>query len=139
MSPRAERFAKEYTIDHNATQAAIRAGYSPKGANRKGSELLKKPEVKQKVAETTAEVAARLGLDAAYVLKGFKDNFERAMTAVEVLDKDGNGTGEYRYDGNVANKALEMLGKTLQMFVEKSEVAVQVQQVPVIRIHGLGG
>lgn len=41
-----EVFCEEYLIDLNATQAAIRAGYSPNAAGSIGSELLKKPEIR---------------------------------------------------------------------------------------------
>lgn len=42
-----ERFAREYVIDYNATQAAVRAGYSEKTAKQTGSENLSKPDLKQ--------------------------------------------------------------------------------------------
>lgn len=48
-------FAKEYIIDHNATQAAKRAGYSEKTAYAQGSKLLKKAEIKEAVAENLKE------------------------------------------------------------------------------------
>jgi hypothetical protein len=38
-----------------------------------------------------------------------------------VLDSEGRPTGEYRYGGNVANRALELLGKELGMFIDRSE------------------
>ena len=47
---------------------------------------------------------------------------ERALRHVAVLDKDGKPTGEYRYDGNVANRALELLGKQQGMFIDRHEV-----------------
>jgi hypothetical protein len=48
------------------------------------------------------------------------------MQAEPVRDKDGNPTGEYRYDGAVANKALELLGRHLGMFADKSH-AIDIQ------------
>jgi hypothetical protein len=39
---------------------------------------------------------------------------------VPVLDRDGRPTGEYRYEGQVANKALELLGKEIGMFVDRT-------------------
>ena len=44
------------------------------------------------------------------------------MQAVAVRGNDGKATGEYRYEGSVANRALELLGKELGMFVERHEV-----------------
>lgn len=44
LTPKQQLFVEEYLIDLNATQAAIRAGYSPNNADKIGSELLGKPE-----------------------------------------------------------------------------------------------
>ncbi len=59
LSPRRERFCQEYIKDLNGTQAAIRAGYSPKTARVKASQLLVVPEVQDRVAELKAGVADR--------------------------------------------------------------------------------
>ena len=50
------------------------------------------------------------------------ENAERALQHVAVLDKKRKPTGEYRYDGNVANRALELLGKQQGMFIDRHEV-----------------
>jgi hypothetical protein len=57
----------------------------------------------------------------AWVMARLKEIVERAMQAVQVLDHDGNPTGEYSYQGNVASKALELLGKEIGMFVGRRE------------------
>lgn len=57
--PKQAAFIAEYLIDGNATQAALRAGYSPKTAYSIGQENLKKPEIAAKLAEKQAEVDAR--------------------------------------------------------------------------------
>jgi len=49
-------------------------------------------------------------------------NVERAMEAFPVLDAAGNPTGKYVYNGNVANRALELLGKEQGMFIERKEI-----------------
>jgi phage terminase small subunit len=49
------------------------------------------------------------------------ENAERALQHVAVLDKKRKPTGEYRYDGNVANRALELLGKQQGMFIDRHE------------------
>jgi len=59
-------------------------------------------------------------VDRAYVLAGLKENFERAMQHRPVLDAKGNETGIYAYNGQVANRALELIGKELGMFVERN-------------------
>ena len=50
------------------------------------------------------------------------ENVERAMEAIPVLDAAGNPTGKYAYNGNVANRALELLGKEQGMFVDRKEI-----------------
>lgn len=55
-----ERFVAEYVLDHNATQAAIRAGYSPHTAYSSGQRLLKRDEIKQAISARQQEVLAPL-------------------------------------------------------------------------------
>ena len=55
LSPKQQRFADEYLIDLNATQAAIRAGYSPKSAEQQGSRLLRNAKVRAYIDERMAE------------------------------------------------------------------------------------
>lgn len=54
-----ERFAREYVVDMNATQAAIRSGYSPKTAKAQGSRLLTYADVRKVVADLKAQIAAK--------------------------------------------------------------------------------
>jgi len=70
MTPKQQRFVDEYLIDLNATQAAIRAGYSEKTAASVGSENLTKPEIKQAVEAGKAEGAAKLGITREVILRG---------------------------------------------------------------------
>ena len=51
LTPKQRRFVNEYCVDENATQAAIRAGYSQNGAGVTGHELLKNPKIKEAIAE----------------------------------------------------------------------------------------
>jgi phage terminase small subunit len=59
LDPKRRRFVEEYRIDWNATQAAIRAGYSRKTAQEQGSQLLSKLMVQEALAEVMAEDSAR--------------------------------------------------------------------------------
>lgn len=68
LSPRQQRFVSEYLIDLNATQAAIRAGYSTKTAGSIGAENLTKPEIAAAVAEAQLKRAGRLEVTADRVL-----------------------------------------------------------------------
>lgn len=69
LNPRQQRFVEEYLIDLNATQAAIRAGYSAHTANEQSSQLLAKLNVADAVARAKAERSARIGLTADRVLE----------------------------------------------------------------------
>lgn len=69
LTPKQERFVDEYLIDLNATQAAIRAGFSAANADKIGSELLGKTRVAEAVAKAKAERSARTGLTADRVLE----------------------------------------------------------------------
>jgi phage terminase small subunit len=64
MTPKQERFVAEYLVDLNATQAAIRAGYSPKVANREGTRLLSNAVIAAAVAEKTQAQLAKVDITA---------------------------------------------------------------------------
>ena len=68
LTDKQEMFCREYLIDLNATQAAIRAGYSAKTANRTASENLSKPDIKLRIAELKAQRNDLIGINAEYVL-----------------------------------------------------------------------
>jgi len=68
MTPKRERFVKEYMVDLNATQAAIRAGYSVKTAYSIGPELLTKPEIAVAISRERAEQSKRTGVNADRVI-----------------------------------------------------------------------
>lgn len=62
LSPKQERFVAEYLIDLNATQAAARAGYSPRTANEQGARLLANASIRAAVTEGQAKVAKKLNI-----------------------------------------------------------------------------
>jgi hypothetical protein len=69
-----------------------------------------------------AKAIEKVALTQEWVLTRLMENAERALQHVAVLDKERKPTGEYRYDGNVANRALELLGKQQGMFIDRHEV-----------------
>jgi phage terminase small subunit len=121
LSEKQQRFCEEYLLDLNATQAAIRAGYSEASSRQIGSENLSKPDIQEYLTQLQRERSQRVALDADWVLRRLRENVERAMQATPVLDRNGNDTGVYRYEGAVANRALELIGRHLGMFNELSE------------------
>lgn len=72
LTPKQERFCQEYLIDLNATQAAKRAGYSPKTAEKIGSENLQKPEVQEWLRKRMDKRASKAEITAEEVLREYK-------------------------------------------------------------------
>lgn len=72
VTPKQEKFLKEYLIDGNATQAAIRAGYSPKTAKEQGSRLLTNVDIKKRLRELRATTSQRLQLSADVVVEKYQ-------------------------------------------------------------------
>ncbi len=77
MNEKQRRFAQEYSVDHNATAAAVRAGYAESRARQQGSRLLAKPDVAQLVAKLDAAKADDLGLEAREALDRVVHAYER--------------------------------------------------------------
>ena len=69
VTHRQQAFAREYLVDYNGTQAAIRAGYSKKGAAQQASALLRLPKVIEELAKRAAPVKKRAELKASELLE----------------------------------------------------------------------
>lgn len=87
MTPKQQRFVEEYLIDLNATQAAIRAGYSADTAHSIGSENLGKPEIADAIAALKAERSKRTGIDAAWLLTRLANEAEADLS--DLYDEAG--------------------------------------------------
>lgn len=147
MTRKQDRFVKEYLIDLNATQAAIRAGYSPKTANEQGARLLANVSVQEAIAKAMAERSKRTGISQDRVIQELariafvnpqnvinpKDASVKAdateddlacIQSVKVKTMDGakGKSVEREVRLNDKMKALELLGKHLGMFKDKLEV-----------------
>jgi phage terminase small subunit len=121
LTDKQKRFCEEYLIDLNATQAAIRAGYSENTATEIGYENLTKPHIAIFIQEAQKELSAKTKLNAEWVINRFKEISDKCMQAepVMVYDPDKKQmveSGEFRFDSSGANKATEMLGKHLGVF-----------------------
>ncbi len=158
MTKKQKRFVEEYLIDLNATQAAIRAGYSPDSARDIGCENLTKPNIKAAIDKAEAERSRRTGINQDRVLREIaKLAF---VNPVDVIDMDtATIHGEANRDdtaciasvkvktiptedGEITERevktynklnALELLGKHLGMFTDKLKME---GTVPVVIMGG---
>jgi phage terminase small subunit len=87
LTPKQQRFVEEYLIDLNATQAAIRAGYSAKTAQEQASRLLSNAMVSQAVSEAQARRSERTGIDAAWLLTRLA--LESTADVADLYDEHG--------------------------------------------------
>lgn len=119
LTPKQAAFVREYLVDLNATQAAIRAGYSAKTANREGTRLLSKAVIRSRVEAATAKRSERVELTQDYVITGIREVVERCMQKIPVLDGDGVPSGEWRFEPNATLKGYELLAKHLGMLRDR--------------------
>ena len=144
LTHKQQRFIEEYLIDLNATQAAIRAGYSPNAAAEIASENLTKPNIQAEVSKAIAERSKRTGINADRVLQelakvGFvnitdvinmdaatiKGESNRDDTAaiqsikVKTIPTDEGDIVEREVRLNDKMKALELMGRHLGLFNDK--------------------
>lgn len=87
LTDKQEMFCREYLIDLNATQAAIRAGYSDNTARKIGSENLTKPDIAQRIIDLKSERNERVEVNADYVLRRLVEIDE--MDVLDILKGDG--------------------------------------------------
>lgn len=163
LTDKQQWFVDEYLIDLNATQAAIRAGYSAKTADQQGSRLLANVKVKQAVAEKQAQRSKRTGVNQDRVVLELAKVAFAKMT--DIVDSKGRikedaspddlaciesikyKESDNEYGGNVERevkiasklKALELLGKHLGMWSDKFNVTVEKSEKLDDIISQLGG
>ena len=125
LTPKQQRFVEEYLIDLNATQAAIRAGYSAKTAQEQGSRLLSNVMVQQFIQKSMDKRSARTEVTADFVINGIKRVIERCEEESPVRDREGKETGEMRFEAGHALKGYELLGRHLKLFTDRTEVSVK--------------
>lgn len=160
LTPKQQRFVQEYLIDLNATQAAIRAGYSEKTSFRIGAENLQKPAIQAAIQADMSKREARTEIKQDSVLleiarvafsdprKMFEDNRLKsineidddtaaAISSIKVSTKSNEG-GEVKFIHEIKfwskTSALEMGGKHLGMFSAHNE-----QKRPKVVIKNLAG
>lgn len=130
LTAKQKRFCDEYLIDLNATQAAIRAGYSQKTAKVIGSENLSKPAIKEYIDERMAEKEKRLIADQDEVLK-YLTAVLRGEGHEEMVVVEGYGEGRSKATTVTRDicpkdrlKAAELLGKRYSLFKDSMKLDV---------------
>lgn len=133
LTARRMRFCDEYLIDLNATQAAIRAGYSQKTAQVISAELMADPRIKQFIADRMAEKESELIADQNEVLK-YLTSVMRGDTQSEIVVVEGTGDGcsearamQKAPDEKERLKAAELLGKRYGLYTEKVETDIDME------------
>lgn len=107
MNARQARFITEYMIDLNATQAAIRAGFSKKTAGQIGHTLLKNVEISRALDEAMFRRAQEMGLTQ-----------DRVLGRLAYLSLKGDSLGQI----SAAARCEELLGKHINMWPDKREI-----------------
>lgn len=135
LTAKQQRFCDEYLIDLNATQAAIRAGYSTKYANTNASKLLQITTIRDYLARRMAEKEGELIAGQDEVLKYLTSVMRgRSRASVVVVENVGDSMSEAREmekapDERERLKAAELLGKRYSLFSEKMRVDVALPVV----------
>lgn len=125
LTAKQQRFCDEYLIDLNATQAAIRAGYSKKTANRIGTENLSKLVIREYIENRMAEKEAALIANQDEVLKYLTSVLRGQSKSTEiVIEGLGDGSTKARKMEKEPSekdklKAAELLGKRYGLYTEK--------------------
>lgn len=154
LTPKQAAFVREYLVDLNATQAAVRAGYSPKTCEEQGYQLLRKTSVKAEIQAAMDKRAAKVELNGDRVLNEITklafadirkvfdqagnllpvhmlpDEIAASISSIEVVTSKIPGSEPVEVEHTAKIKfwdkrgSLEMLGRHLKLFTDKIEVDV---------------
>ena len=136
VTDKQKRFCDEYLVDLNATQAAIRAGYSNKTAYSIGDENLRKPELKKYIDERIAEKQSQLIATQDEVLRYLTSVLrgEQKEQTLRMADIGVQEVAEINTSTKDRLRAAELLGKAYGAFRDKVDVS---GTVPVVIIDDL--
>lgn len=128
-----ENFAQLVASGENSSQAYLKAGYNSSGSalGVSACQLRGRPDVSARIEElqerkivrevqATQKAIERTALTKEFVINSLILNVRKALQLEHVLDKNGEPT--FRYEGSVANRALELLGREMGMFIDRKEV-----------------
>lgn len=147
LTDKQELFCKEYLIDLNGTQAAIRAGYSEDTARVIAQENLLKPAIQEYLSKLKAEREQKLEINAEWVLSQAIKVHNRCMEEKELLTefqgkervplKNENGEYLYKFDSTGSLKALELIGKHINIKAFDNKTDINFLNLPKIIIHNV--
>lgn len=129
MNARQKRFCDEYLIDCNATQAAIRAGYSPKTAKQIGQRMLTNVDLKAYIDEQLERIHNEKTADAQEVLE-YLTAVMRGQHTEQTLQLIGDGVqkiADIDVSAKERLKAAELLGKRYGLYTDKIEQTVDAE------------
>ncbi len=132
LTPKQQRFIDEYLIDLNATQAAIRAGYSPRTARAIACENLAKPDIQEAIAKAKIERSEATKINAEWVLRELVKLHKRVTQEIKPAlhpktrkqMKDERGNLLFVFNAAAANRALELIGKHTEIAAFKDRLEV---------------
>lgn len=150
LTDKQKKFVEEYLIDLNATQSAIRAGYSPKTANEQGARLLANVSIQEAISKAMAERSRRTGINQDRIVQELariafvkitdvvdpdgeintnaSDDDLACIESYKVEDSDSVNGSFSKREVKLASKikALELLGKHVGMWNDKIQVDVSI-------------
>lgn len=133
LTDKQKRFVEEYLIDLNATQAAIRAGYSVETARQIGAENLSKPVIQEAIQKAQNKRSERVQITQDDVLRDLQELKDICLGRKSIVITDTLKNGQegkvktvdnpvFLFEPASANKALELMGKHLGMFKDRIDV-----------------
>lgn len=134
MTDKQRKFCDEYLIDCNATQAAIRAGYSEKYAHTNANKILQNTTIKNYIDEQLEKISSEKIADATEVME-YLTSVLRGESTAEIVVVEGCGDGyseakniQKQPDEKEKLKAAELLGKRYGLFTDnvKAEIHLPV-------------
>lgn len=155
LTPKQSAFVREYLIDLNATQAAVRAGYSKKSANEFAGQLMAKPHIKAAIDAAIAKRSQKTEIDSEWVLRRlaleadadlkdiYTDNgslkpvkdwpkiwrlgLVAGVEHIEVKDREGNATGDVIVKVRLSERLrrIELIGKHIRVNAFQETVNVK--------------
>lgn len=135
LTARQDKFSVEYLVDLNGTQAAIRAGYSPKTAEVTASRLLRNVKVQNRIQELRAKEFKKT-IATAEEVEAMLSKAMRGELDEEVVVVEGSGDGyseakimTKQISARDRLKAAELMGKRYQLFTDKVQVSGELMPI----------